>query len=285
MHWICAMGTILATIAVGPAAPDDIPTAFDKTFNRIYNYDFVGAHGILDAEMRVHPEDPLIPAVRAAALLFAEFDRLKIMELEFFENDDNVTDKKRLKPNPSARKQLFEETAKARRLAQTRLAAEPNDANAWFALCTAAGAETDYVGLVEKKYFRAYSLSKESQKYARKLLALKPPFYDAYVTTGTVEYVVGNLNFIFRLFVRFDQIEGKKQKAIEDLKKAAENGRYYRPFAKTLLSAIYMRENQLKPALDLMKELELEFPQNPLIRHEIKRALEKLNSMQKKNSR
>lgn len=281
MSMICAMGLIYAAMIAGQSTPSLSPTAVDKAFNRIYNHDFTGAYAILDAEMRLHPEDPLMPAVYGAALLFSEFDRLKIMELEFFESDDKITDRKKLKPDPAVRKQLFETTGKARKLAQAKLVVNPNDSIALFALCTAAGAEMDYMGLVEKKYIRAYSLSKESQKYARRLLALDPPDYDAYVTMGVMEYVVGNLNFFFRLFIRFDQIKGSKQKAIEDLKKAADFGRYYRPFAKILLSVIYLREKQTKLALDLLRELESEFPENLLVKREIKRVEEKLNSTQK----
>lgn len=36
----------------------------------------------------------------------------------------------------------------------------------------AAGLETEYSSLVEKSYLRSYSLSKETQKYARRLLAM-----------------------------------------------------------------------------------------------------------------
>jgi tetratricopeptide (TPR) repeat protein len=266
------------------AAPATAATPLEKALDRIYNYDFAGAYTILDAERRLRPEDPLLPAIHASALLFEEFDRLQILELEFFESDDTVTDKKKIKPDPEVRKRLFAITAEARDLAQVVLALDPDDSNALFAMCTAVGVETDYAGLIEKKYFRTYSLSKESQKYARRLLALNPPFYDAYVTMGTVEYVVGNLNFFFRLFIRFEQIEGSKQKAIEDLKKAAEHGRYFGPFAKTLLAAIYMRENQTELALELMKDLEQAYPENTLIKREIRRAREKLDNSRKNQS-
>jgi hypothetical protein len=277
--WILAwLGNGLVA-AQTPMTPP--PTAIDRAFNQLYNYDFAGAHAILDAEQRIHPEDPLIYAVRGAAYLFSEFDRLKILESDFFADDDQITDRKRLKPDPAARERLFQATAEARKRALARLAVDPNDTNAMFALCTAAGAETDYFGLIEKKYFRAYSLSKESQQYARKLLAMKPPFYDAYLTLGTAEYVVGSLNFFFRLFIRFNQIEGSKQKGIENLKKVIAGGRYFPPFAKTLLVAIYLREKQVEPALVLMKELERDFPGNPLIKKEMKRALDKIDRVRK----
>jgi tetratricopeptide (TPR) repeat protein len=274
---VCILGILSATVMAGQTAATPPPSAMDRAFDRLYNYDFAGAHAILDEEMLRRPEDPLIYAVRGAAYLFGEFDRLKILELQFFADDDQVTDRKKLKPDPKAREQLFKVTGEARKRALTRLAVNPNDHEAMFALCTAAGTETDYLGLIEKRYFKTYSLSKESQLYARKLLAMNPPFYDAYLTLGTVEYVVGNLNFFFRLFIRFDQIEGSKKKAIEDLKKVVDHGRYFPPFAKTLLAAIYLREKQPQQALAIMKELERDFPENPLVKKEIKRATDMIN--------
>jgi tetratricopeptide (TPR) repeat protein len=278
---ICAIGLVWIAIAAGEAAVPPYSTPIDRAYDRIYNFDFAGAHNILDAEVRIHPEDPLIYSVRATALLFSELDRLKILEMEFLESDEKITDKRRLKPDPAVHRRLLEVTAQARRLAQARLAADPNDINGLFSMCTAMSAELNYAALVEKRYFLSYKLTRESLKYVRKLLALNPPFYDAYAATGTVEYVVGNLNFIFRLFIRFEQIEGNKQKAIENLKKAANGGRYFQSFAKLLLAALYMRENQVGLALDLMRELEKKHPENALLKREIKRAQEKLDAAPK----
>lgn len=284
-----AVGAVLVAVSAGaqPAVPAAVasdgpaPTAIDRAFHRLYDYDFAGAHAVLDEAASDNPDDALVHAVRGAAWLFGEFDRLKILELNFFADDDRVTDG-RLKPDRATRDKLFAATGEARRLALARLKEAPGDANAMFALCTAAGVETDYVGLVEKRYFRSYSLSKESQGYARKLLAMKPPVYDAYLTLGSVEYVVGNLNFFFRLFVRFEGIEGNKRKAVDLLRKVAESGRYYRPFAKVLLAAIYFREKQPREALALLHDLQRQFPANTLVRREVGRATEAVADLEKR---
>jgi hypothetical protein len=274
----------LAWVAAAPAAirAAEVPalTSIDRAFARMYNLDFVGVHAILDAEVRSHPENPLAYSVRGAAHLFSEFSRLKILEFEFFEDDDKVTDRKKLKPDPKTREELFKMTAEARKRALARLAVDSNDCNALFALSMAAGVETDYVGFVEKKYLRTYSLSKENQQYARKLLSMNPPFNDAFLTLGTVEYVVSKLNFFFRLFIRFDKIEGSKQKAIEDLRKVITTGRYYPPFAKILLSVIYLRDKQAQQALVLLKELARDYPDNYVFRNEVKRVAEQASQPQ-----
>ena len=270
MNLVCAVVLLLAAAGAGKQVDEvSAPTRIDRAFSRLYNFDFQGALAILDDYSREHPDDPLAYSVRASACLFSEFHRLKILEADFFSNDDKVTDKKKLKPDPAMRTRLFEMTGEARKRAALRLAVNPNDSNAMLALCMAAGIETDYESLVEKKYLKSYSLSKESQKYAHQLLALNPPMFDAYLTLGSVEYVVGNLNFFFRLFIRFDQINGSKEKAVENLKKVITSGRYFGPFAKILLSVIYLREKQPQRALVLLKEMERDYPENPLFKKEV----------------
>ena len=265
---------ILLAVAAGQAktaplnsAPTQDPV--DRALNQMYNADFSGAQVIITEEIRKHPDNPLFYALRAGALLFSEFDRMKILELDFFADDDSVTDRKRLKPDPAVRADFFQATGQARKLASARLASDPQDTNATFALLVAVGVETDYTILVDKKYIRSYSLSKESQKIALQLMAMNPPIYDAYLNSGMLEYVVGNLNFFFRLFVHIDQIKGNKQKAIDYLKLVIDHGRYYSPYAKMLLSVIYLRDKKPEQALALLKELERDFPENPLIRKEV----------------
>ena len=141
VRWLAAFTFAVATAArVGASDLTDV----DRAFYRLYSYDFAGAHALLDEALSVRPDDPLLHAVRGAVLLFSEFDRLQILELEFFADDDKVTDGKRLRPDPAARERLFHASTEARRLALGRLAIEPDDRDAMFALCIAIGTESDY---------------------------------------------------------------------------------------------------------------------------------------------
>jgi hypothetical protein len=263
------------------AADLESPTAIDRAFTRFYSYDFVGAQAILDGHIQAHPADPLAYSVRAAGLLFGEFDRQKILEMEFFADDEKVTNKRSVVSDARIRAQIFEATATARKLGKDRLSTHPQDRDALMALCMATGIETDYSILIEKKYLRSFSLSKESQRYARTLLSLNPPVYDAYLTLGSVEYTVGSMNWFFKLFVRFDQIEGSKLKGISNLEKVAGGGRYYGPFARILLAIIYLREKQPQKSLHYMQGLANEFPENPLAQAQVARITEKINRSRK----
>ena len=99
-------------------------------------------------------------------------------------------------------------------------------------------------------------------------MALNPPDYDAHLTLGMVEYVVGSMNAFFRLFVHFDQIKGSRQQGAEHLKLVAEHGRYYPPMARILLAVIYLRDKRPEAALPLLTDLAREYPENPLLQRE-----------------
>ncbi len=242
--------------------------AIDRAFLRLYNFDFPGAQTILADYSKKQPDDPLGYAVTAGTLLFAEMYRLQILQTEFF-TDDRLAGKRKLKPDAALRVKLFEALEQARKRAAVRLAVDPDDTNALFAMCMAAGVETDYTAFVEGRRWRGLKMARQANSYAQKLLAKKPPFYDAHHTVGTIEYVVGSLPFFLRWFIRFDQVEGDKQAGVAKLREVAEKGRYFGPYAKILLAVIHLREKRTKEAATLLEELARQFPENPLIRQEL----------------
>jgi hypothetical protein len=244
----------------------------DQAFERLYNFDFKPAHELLDRQVQLTPGDPLPLCVKAAGHLFSELHRLKILELDFFTDDDKVVNRRALVPDPAVRRAFFQLVGDAGRLANARLATQPSDREALFALCMASGLETDYAALIERRRFGSFALAKRDHAYARKLLALNPPVVDAHMTFGTTEYIIGSLPFFLRWFIRFDQVSGNKQKGIEELELVARQGRYYGPLARMMLAVIYVREKRPAKAEELLSGLVAEFPQNPLFRQELLRV-------------
>ena len=49
-------------------------SSLDRAFQRMYNFDFAGAHGLIDAYVAAHESDPMGYAARATAHLFSEMD-------------------------------------------------------------------------------------------------------------------------------------------------------------------------------------------------------------------
>ena len=281
MRWISFFLVLGAAAAAQPATVQTEPP-IRRAFNRLYNFDFAGAHEILDRQIAQDPSDPLPQAVKAAAYLFAELNRLKIMELDFFSDDEKLVDRKKLVPDPAIRASLFKLVDNVQRLGNARLAARPDDRDAMLSMCMVTGLVADYAALVEKRRFGSFPLHKKSQAWAAKLLALKPPVYDAYLTFGTAEYVVGSLPFFVRWFVHLDQVEGSKQKGIQELQLVADKGQYYGPFARILLAVAAFREKRPADAGKLLAALSAEYPDNPLFRQERDRAARLARADQRK---
>ena len=270
LSWLGGIGTAADTKA---AVPEDI----QRAFTRLYNFDFPGTREVLARHIGAHPADPLGYAVRAATYLFLELHRLCILESEFLIDDGRIISRKRLKPDPEVKAQLWKAVADTQQRARQRLAQNPNDREALFSLCLVTGVLTDYTALVEKRQFGSLSYARQSQVHAVRLLRLDPKFYDAYLTSGVNEYLVGSMPFFLRWFVRFEQVQGSKQAAIVKLELVARSGQYLGPFAKILLAIIHLREKRPQESERLLRELTREFPENPLLREELAR-LEAQNS-------
>jgi hypothetical protein len=264
-----------ASVTLLLCASASFSAPIEDAFARMYNFDFAGAHRILDAYIEAHPGDPFGHTVRGAAYLFSELDRLRILEAEFLTDDKKISGDDKLKPDPVVRKKLFASIERAQQLAEALLKDRPGDTGALFSFCMTEGIRTDYMAFVEKKQLRSLFAAKKSQTYAVELLKRDPEFIDAHLTTGISEYLIGSLPFFVRWIVRFDQVKGSKEQAVANLARVGASGRYLGPFARILLSIIHVREKRPSQAIALLEDLTREFPHNPLLRKELARLREK----------
>jgi hypothetical protein len=259
-----------------PAVYADAPNEIDLAFTRLYNFDFPGTHTALDRRIAAHPDEPLAYAVRASAYLFFELNRLSILQSQFFADDKRFADKKKLKPDPAIRAQLFRAVDDAQSRAQARLDRNQGDQDALFAFCITTGVLTDYTALVEKRQIGSLPLVKRSAAYAQRLLKLNPKYYDAYLTTGMTQYLIGSLPFFVRWFVRVDNLNGDKEQGMRTVELVAQQGRYLKPFAKILLTIADLREKKPRDAQRILAELTRDYPENPLFKTELAQLSAKL---------
>jgi hypothetical protein len=266
----------LILLVSAPAFPQPRVDEIGQAFNRLYNFDFPDAQAILSKSIAAAPDDPLPYAVRASAYLFSELDRLSILESEFFSDDSRIIDKKKVKPDPLIKVQLFRAVEDAQSRAQAILGKNPNDQDALFSMCITTGVLTDYTALVEKKQLSSLSMVKKGTVYAQRLLKLNPNYYDAYLTTGMTEYVIGSLPFFVRWFVKVENVGSNKEQGIKTVELVARQGKYLKPFAKILLAVANLREKRPRVAEGLLFELTRDYPENPLFKRELSQLSVKL---------
>ncbi len=233
---------------------------------RMYNFDFVGAHKRLDAYISAHPAQPLGYSFRAAAYLFTELDRLKILESEFLTDNGKIESDDKLEADPKTRDAFVSAIQTSQRTAEKRV---PQDPTALFALCVDEGMTTDYMALIERRRIGSLSYAKRSQSYAVELMRKDPAFVDAKLTSGVSEYLIGSLPFFLKWFIRFPQVDGDKKKAVANLQSVAANGLYLGPFARVLLAIVHLREKRPAESRAQLELLTRDYPENPLFRQEL----------------
>src|ERR1019366_7403177 len=201
----------------------------------MYNQNYLAAHEVLDRYSATRPGDPLPYAFQASAYLFYELDRLGILESEFLTDDKQIAEKKKkLDPDPVNREKFVRAVHDVETRAGEALKVNPNDPQALFAMCIAQGVTTDYMAFVEKKQFSSLSPAKRSNGYAQRLLKLDPKFYDAYLTAGISEYMLGSLPFFIRWLVKFADVDRSKERGVDRLRLGAREGHYFKPFSKIM---------------------------------------------------
>lgn len=239
---------------------------------RMYNFDFPGAHKLLDAFIAANPSHPLGYGFRASALLFSEMDRLRVLDSEFLTDDDKIQADTKLEPSARTRDAFVAAIQTTQKLARERT---PRDASAMFALCMGDGMTSDYMAFIEKRRIGSLSYAKESQAYAVELQKKYPEFVDAKLTSGISEYLIGSLPFFLKWFIRFPQVEGDKKKAVANLNTVATDAYYLGPFARILLAIVHIREKRPAESIKLLEGLTRDYPENRLFKQELAKLQKK----------
>ena len=273
-RWIIlGVAAFISALPIAHAAnsPSISPTSLDAGFLLLYDLDFGQAHQVFASWEQQHPDDPMGPAADAAGLLFSEFDRLGVLESQFYENDDAFAARRKLSPDPTVRDRFNAALDSAEGRARSRLTKNPKDRDALFALTLAAGLRGDYAALIEKRNLLALHYKKEASAWARQVLAVDPNYYDAHLAPGLNDYIVGSMPLPVRWILRLGGVSGDKAEGIAELQMTADHGHYLAPLARIILAIAYVRDKNKSRAREILVSLHDEFPRNSLFVREIAR--------------
>jgi hypothetical protein len=241
-------------------------STLEDGYSQMYNLQFEQAHQTFREWQRVHPADPLGPASDAAAYLFSEFDRLHILQSEFFSEDTSFLSMHKLTPDPQVKRDFEGDLGRARQLA---MSGAPGDPNVLFAMLMTSGLESDYLALIEKRYLPALSETKQARADAERLLLEQPGNYDAYLAIGIENYLLSLKPAPMRWILRMGGAETDRETGIDKLKLTAESGHYLKPFARLMLAVAALRDKDRGGAREQLTWLTAQFPMNHLFREEL----------------
>jgi len=263
---LCA-GFLMAAVALA-----DVPSlGLNDGYRRLYDLDFAGAQKHFEAWEKTNPEDPMGPVSEAAGVLFSEFNRLGVLEAQFYEDDSVFSARKKYQADPAQRARFEQELDRAEGLAKARLAHDPKDRDALLAMAMSAGLRSDFAALIEKRNLASLHYTKEATAWANQLLTVDPSCYDAHLASGVSRYIIGSMSAPVRWILRVGGVQGDKQGGIAELQTTAEHGKLLAPFARILLAIAYVRDKNTSQARETLVGLQREFPENPLFAKELTR--------------
>jgi hypothetical protein len=260
----------LLALQVAQATPIG-SSGLDRGFRQLYDLDFPGAQKEFESWEKENPENPMGPAAEAAGVLFSEFDRLGVLEAQFYADDSVFAARKKYEANPERRARFEQRLNRAEDLAKAKLARDPQDRDALLAMTLATGLRSDFAALIEKRNLASLHYTKEATAWAGQLLAADPTCYDAHLASGVSRYIIGSMAAPVRWILRIGGISGDKAGGIAELRTTAAHGRLLAPFARILLAIAYVREKNVPDAREQLASLQNEFPNNPLFGRELAR--------------
>jgi len=271
-HTLFGMLIAIELVAIPAAAAGIAPLPpLDGGFRSLYNLDFPGAQQQFSFFQQQHPDNPVGPVAEAAGYLFGEFQRLGVLESQFYSDDSKFEARKKLAPDTEARRKFDAALDRSEALAKARLAKDPKDHDGMFAMTLTAGLRADYSALIEKRNVASLHYTKDATAWANQLLAVHPECYDAHLASGVSKYIIGSMAAPVRWLLRIGGVGGDKQAGISELQLTAQHGHYLAPFARILLAIAYVRDKNTTKARETLAGLQNEFPQNPLFGREIAR--------------
>jgi tetratricopeptide (TPR) repeat protein len=270
---------IVALLALIPGAsaqtrmvagkPPSVEDKLSQSYRAMFDLRFQDAFKAAEEAKAAAQDDPLPYIAQAWVAFFRELDRLHALRSEVFTTDDGFNGRESYAWEAAYKKIFDSALERAEKLAQDRLAHNPNDPRALLALSLANGLHGDDLGIFTKKDLKAISYIKTATGYSEKLLALAPDSYDAYVATGMGKYIVGRKSAPVRWVLRLGGIKGDEQEGMKELAMAADRARYLAPFARILVAFEDVRRNNPAEARKKLEDLHQQFPNNPLFPQEL----------------
>lgn len=243
----------------------------DAGFRLLYELKFDQAREGFAKWEQARPLEPVGPAFEAASDLFEEFYRKGVLTSEFFLDDKRLLSGIKDKPDAPLEAQFASAVHRAETLARGRLAKQPRDPDALFALTLIAGMQANDLFVIQKRQLDSLHSLREADRTARILLGVAPDADDAYVALGTANYIIGCMPAYKRALLWVGGVHGDKALGMQQVARAAasEHARYLRPFARLMLALAALREKNPDLARQQLQELTTEFPENALFAQEL----------------
>jgi len=264
-----AIAALLIVLPFGlsaPAALQDSPDALVTRAEALaYDLDHQEALKLLRQSILLAPGDPRAHRALANVLWLNLLFQRGAVTVDHYLGSFSSSTVDLKKPPAEVDAEFRREVGKAIELAEQRVAAHPNDAQAHYDLGAAVGLQASYVATVEGRMLAGFRNARRAYDEHERVLALDPSRKDAGLIVGTYRYVVSTLSLPMRMMAYVAGFGGGRDVGIRMIEGAAASPSDSRVDALFALVLMYNRERRYDDALRMLQELRRLHPRNRLV--------------------
>jgi tetratricopeptide (TPR) repeat protein len=244
-----------------------------QSLQLFYNLNFDAALKIQEQVALDHPTDPMASNYLLTTVMFRELYNQDLLDTTYYAHNSFLTVKREVDVPKVTRDRIEYLTANVIHLADAEIAANPNDANAYFARGYAKGMHAVFITLVDHSFSAAARQGFAARNDSEAALKIDPLYADAWMAVGIQRFAVASLPGWLRFIVGFMGIGGNKQQGIADLQKSAAEGTITPIESRTILSLFLRHDARYPEALVVQRGLAQQYPHNYLFCLEVANLL------------
>ena len=256
---------LITTADAQPAtAASQLDTLRAEGYEALYNLDYETARRRFQKMIDLAPDHPAGPQCMAASLWIQQLN--ESWELKSTLYSDKAYKNEKTKFDRRQVDEFRRWTRRAKQLSEARLKRNDRDVEALYFLGAAEGLEAAFSAAVERKFMSALRTGSSAVDHHRKVLELSPQFYDAELTIGLQDYIIGSLPLPLKMLAGTVGVRGSKKRGLKELEHVAHEGHTGRDVARVLLIDLYKREKRWDDAIATARELSERYPRNYLFK-------------------
>jgi Protein of unknown function (DUF3808) len=261
---------------LGGTLPPDIIELRREANAATYNIDYATARGKYEEIRKRLPQHPAGDLYLATLIWLEHLYKSRRLQTSLYKNDSSFyagAEKAREESegdavDPAVDRAFRDRMAQAKTKALALVSRNKNDADALFYLGSYYGVMAGYEASVARKFFSAIRNGSRCVDAHKKVLKLKPDYYDAFLSVGMYDYIVGSLPFGYKAIATIAGIRGNKERGIERLQTVVEKSADSADDARVLLLAVYQNEERYADSLAILEHLSGKYPRSYLVKLE-----------------
>jgi predicted Zn-dependent protease len=285
---ITLLGGVHAQTATTPASaapPSEMIELRRAGYAANYNLDYATARAKFEEIRKRWPQHPAGDLYVANIIWLEHLYKLRRLQTGLYQNESFYAgfedSKEEGETGDSVEAKVDKEfralmlTAKTKAL--TLVNANRNDPHAKYYLGAVYSVLAAYEASTARKFWSALRNGSKGIDAHQQVLKLKPDYYDAYLSVGLYDYVIGNLPFPVKALIAMGGVRGNKERGIKQLNAILEHNAENADDARVMLIGIYQNEGKPEQALAILKDFTARYPNNFLFRLELATTLSQQN--------